>query len=513
MVRLLTMLMIDPLGYQNTSRYKRFVDEENEITNNTSWTPEILKGMETSFLMSTILRIGNLMKVGFGSAGVEIIRNNLGKGQSSKNMLILSSQGSTVSCIFLFCDIRAFTDATECLQEEVFVFTNRIAGVVHSNCHSLGGSANKNIGDAFLVSWRLDEDTKQQSGGRTGHDSFSSHTQKSNAEGFTAKNHQADKALLSVVRICMALHYDDYYLEAMTNSAREALIEKLKKRKGRIVQMGFGLHAGRAVQGAIGSQRKIDATYVSEAVERAEFLESSTKKYKLKMLMSDSFHRLLHPNNRRRCRKVDQILIREDEEEDEEEEDDVLNGDIMELFTFDMDIDALWTDNNRKDLGRESDTASEAEPNKRAGMAKMPRARRTSARKKDGFGNDEMSDSGGSGVLGFSNTNHSITLGLENEGGGPPELVLPTGPVLYNASVWTSDEMRTIRELYSDGLFFQKFMSGLHSFYSKDWDNARQCFAVILERFEDGPSRYFMNQIEKHNGKPPRGFRGYGTAA
>jgi class 3 adenylate cyclase len=76
--------------------------------------------------------------------------------------------------------------------------------------------------------------------------------------------------------------------------------------------MGFGLYAGKAVQGAIGSQRKIDATYVSEAVDRAEFLESSTKKYGLKMLMSGNFHQLLHPNTRRRCRKVDQILLLDD---------------------------------------------------------------------------------------------------------------------------------------------------------------------------------------------------------
>jgi len=508
MVRLLAMLMIDPLGYQGTGRYKRFVDEENEITKNTRWTPEILKGMETSFLMSTILRIGSLMKVGFGSAGVEIIRNNLEKG-GGKNTLILSSQGSTVSCIFLFCDIRNFTDATECLQEEVFVFTNRIAAVVHSNCHSLGGSANKNIGDAFLLSWLLDEDNSSAGGG-SGHDSFS--TYRGGTSNFTAKNNQADKALLTVVRVCMALHYDDYYLEAMTTGAREALVAKLKKRKGPIVQMGFGLHAGRAVQGAIGSQRKIDATYVSEAVERAEFLESSTKKYSLKMLMSDSFHRLLHPSNRRRCRKIDQILIREDEEDDDEE-DDTLNGEIMELFTFDMDIVALWNEKSKKESGRESDSASDA-GSRRAAMAKMPRVRRISARKKvEGIASDEMSEteSGFFGQLGVGGANHGM-LGVESEGGKPSKLVLPTGPALYNANVWTSEDMRTIRQLYSDGLFFQKFMSGLQSFYSKDWEHARQCFAVILERFEDGPSRYFMNQIEKHNGKPPKDFIGYGTA-
>lgn len=94
------------------------------------------------------------------------------------------------------------------------------------------------------------------------------------------------------------------------------------------------MYVGRAVQGAIGSQRKIDPTYVSEAVERAEFLESSTKKYGVKLLMSESFHRLLHTGNRRRCRKVDQIVMREDDEGDED--DLTLNGEILELFTFDV---------------------------------------------------------------------------------------------------------------------------------------------------------------------------------
>jgi hypothetical protein len=39
------------------------------------------QGMETSFLMSTILRIGSLMQVGFGSAGTEIIRSGLERGR------------------------------------------------------------------------------------------------------------------------------------------------------------------------------------------------------------------------------------------------------------------------------------------------------------------------------------------------------------------------------------------------------------------------------------------------
>ena len=66
----------------------------------------------------------------------------------------MNQSGITVNCIFSFCDIRQFTDATEALQEEVFVFTNKIAFVVHSISHAYGGSANKNIGDV-QAEWQL----------------------------------------------------------------------------------------------------------------------------------------------------------------------------------------------------------------------------------------------------------------------------------------------------------------------------------------------------------------------
>ncbi len=76
---------------------------------------------------------------------MEIIRSNLQKSTRQSISLTGNSKrfGSTVACIFMFCDIRGFTDSSECLNEEVFVFTNRIAAVVHSYCHAYGGSANK----------------------------------------------------------------------------------------------------------------------------------------------------------------------------------------------------------------------------------------------------------------------------------------------------------------------------------------------------------------------------------
>lgn len=539
MVRLLGMLMMDPLGYQSNLRFKKFLSEEDQIVKRSQWSREVLKGMETSFLMSTILRIGSLMKVGFGSAGVEIIRNNLQKGQS-KNMLILNSQGSTVSCIFLFCDIRQFTDATECLQEEVFVFTNRIAAVVHSICHSYGGSANKNVGDAFLVSWLL-EDESVAAASRFG---------SRNSQTYAAKHNQADKALLSVVKICIALHHDDYYIETMTNLPRTALLNKLKNRPGPIVQMGFGLHAGKAVQGAIGSQKKIDATYVSEAVERAEYLETSTKKYKLQMLMSDSFHRLLHPSNRRRCRKIDQIMFHNEDDDDYEEE-AYGQGDVMELFTYDLDVDALWEDSRKGGDGdisaSESEDASISSSRKNAtppptnratsANALLKKTRRLSKRSFEVKGHPGSDDQRPASLTSQGDSQVHTAAGLavaaakalgaldttvssvreESDSRQDQkilktqELVLPTGPALYSANVWLHADMRRIRRRYTPVLF-STFNSGLQKYYDKDWAGAKHCFDSIVDQFDDGPSQYFLEEMEKNNYVPPPHFQSYGKA-
>jgi len=511
-VKLLSQLVMDPLGYRNTLQYKTFLLEADQNASKGRWSREVLKGMETEFLMSTIDRIGSLMKVGFGSAGVQIIRNNLQKGQS-KDTLILSSQGSIVSCIFLFCDIRGFTDATECLQEEVFVFTNRVAAVVHSICNSYAGSANKNIGDAFLVSWKLDNDS-------------------------APTQYQADKALLSVVKICIALHHNDYYVETMSDHAKSALLNKLKDRPGPTVQLGFGLHAGKAVEGAIGSTRKIDATYVSEAVETSEYLETSTKKYNVPMMMSDSFHRLLKLTNRRRCRKIDQITF--DTEDDEFHEEDIYSqGNLMELFTYDIDVDALWDDTRIDDDGEnslsDSDDSAEISSSKRGKADSTLLKHRGS--EKFGTSTQNSTDGARSGSLNSQGDNQNMMAiaaaaakALRN---GPisdntkatehgksdtqgskksrkkPELVLPTGPALYSENIWLQADMRRIRRRYTTDMF-STFKSGLQKYYAKDWSEAKSCFEAILDRFEDGPSNYFLGEMRKYNGVPPPDFKAFG---
>lgn len=61
------------------------------------------------------------------------------------------------------------------------------------------------------------------------------------------------------------------------------------------VSMGFGLHVGWAIEGAIGSEYKIDASYLSPNVNMASRLEAATKQFGCSLLMSDDFAMLLSP--------------------------------------------------------------------------------------------------------------------------------------------------------------------------------------------------------------------------
>lgn len=64
-------------------------------------------------------------------------------------------EGKKVYAVYGFCEIRNFTDITEVLQENVMMFVNKVASIVHSTVDEFCGSPNKNIGDSFLVVWKF----------------------------------------------------------------------------------------------------------------------------------------------------------------------------------------------------------------------------------------------------------------------------------------------------------------------------------------------------------------------
>ena len=57
--------------------------------------------------------------------------------------------------------------------------------------------------------------------------------------------------------------------------------------------MGFGLHQGWAIEGAIGSFFKVDASYLSPNVNMAARLEAATNMFGVPILISDSLRDLM----------------------------------------------------------------------------------------------------------------------------------------------------------------------------------------------------------------------------
>ena len=72
--------------------------------------------LETAVLENTILRIGDLIQVGFGTCGKDVIGNNMSCGDGE---LAIMTPGQIVDAVLGYVDLRGFQDITVCLQEHV----------------------------------------------------------------------------------------------------------------------------------------------------------------------------------------------------------------------------------------------------------------------------------------------------------------------------------------------------------------------------------------------------------
>ena len=83
------------------------------------------------------------------------------------------------------------------------------------------------------------------------------------------------------------------FLKAMAAVRKSLVLHKYSQREDIMVKfphyqvkLGFGLHVGWAIEGAIGSEFKIDASYLSPNVNLASRLESATKQFGVYLLVS-----------------------------------------------------------------------------------------------------------------------------------------------------------------------------------------------------------------------------------
>jgi len=95
------------------------------------------------------------------------------------------------------------------------------------------------------------------------------------------------------------------------------------------LDLGISIHAGTAIEGAIGSEYKIDPSYISEDILLTKKIESLNNDYKIKLIMSGQFVEMLRESTRDHLRLIDKYLISDQYEQP------------LDLYTF----DGRFTDN------------------------------------------------------------------------------------------------------------------------------------------------------------------------
>lgn len=76
------------------------------------------------------------------------------------------------------------------------------------------------------------------------------------------------------------------------------------------VNMGFGLHVGWGIEGAIGSPYKIDASYLSPNVNISARLEAATRQYGVSILISGELQEILNESFKDITRLIDIVTVK-----------------------------------------------------------------------------------------------------------------------------------------------------------------------------------------------------------
>jgi len=233
--------------------------------------------METAILEKTIIKLGSLLAIGFGEAGTSIVTQTM-KG-SSANVNVMST-GTTVECIIGSARIGDFSIANAVLQGKVVTFVNRIAEIVHGVVDEHHGATNKNNGDTFLTVWR--------------------------AHGLPSKEvtKLAEMSVVAFTKVLGAVHRSPVLAAYREHPG-------LQQRLGSTcrVNITFGLHYGWVVEGAIGTEFKIDASYVSSNISIASRLEKATTIYGMPIMVSQTVVELCRFEMVEKMRLIDKVQL------------------------------------------------------------------------------------------------------------------------------------------------------------------------------------------------------------
>jgi class 3 adenylate cyclase len=249
---------------------------------------------DSAKLEKTILKLGSLLVVGFGEAGAKIVGASIMDTQS-----IGVRPGQNIEGVFGYITIEHFSIVTEVLQDGIVMLVNRLAEIIHGIVDEFCGFTCKNTGSGFSLLWKLPPLSPQ-------------------------RQRICELALVSMCEIVCAINKSPVLA---TYNEHPHLIMRIP---GYRVRIHAAIHLGKAIEGAVGSEMKLDASYLGTDVGLAQRLsELGNREYKSAILLSGTFANQLGKPIRDMCRQIDIISVDSDA------------GGLVELYTFDLDQTAV----------------------------------------------------------------------------------------------------------------------------------------------------------------------------
>ncbi|KAL3801831.1 hypothetical protein HJC23_001227 [Cyclotella cryptica] len=307
---------------------------------------------ETEQLINTVTKITDLLRKCWGVAGAGIISSNLARQEGGLTAYFNPTvPGKAVYALFAFVAIDNFKSYLHCLQGDIMILINDVAAILHEEVYRWGyedkGQCNKNLGATFLMVYKIGavsevvENRKKaeqvifssgnapairrrfthhrtpSSTGRSASAHGSRRTVLHHSNSFSRSNVDnidlsslpgiqsfADRALLGLLKTFAGIHRDKTILTWNDDFRLGAGVRPVS------VELFFGMDSGWAVEGAVGSSYKIDATYLSPHVNMASRMMSATKQYGVFLLLSQKVQGLLSVNAQNTLRHIDTVTVK-----------------------------------------------------------------------------------------------------------------------------------------------------------------------------------------------------------
>lgn len=332
-----------------------------------------LGSFETEQLITAVAKITDLLRKCWGVAGADIISTNLATREGAlSEMFNPTVPGKSVYALFGFAVIGGFENALRNLGGDVMPLINDVAAVLHGEVFRWGfgdsGQCNKNLGSAFLMVFRIGSvkeviekleqatdvvfstssgkrsqvssavkrrQTRRTMSVRTvsGNGSLASSSgsvvervslaksaasnirrkiQRSNSSKQMSLSLQSlpgistftDRAVIGMLKSYAGIHRDKRILKWNNDFRLGAGVGAFK------ISMIFGMDAGWAVEGAVGSEYKIDATYLSPHVNMASRMTSACRLYDVSIMLSQSVQELMSDVAQTKLRHLDTVTVK-----------------------------------------------------------------------------------------------------------------------------------------------------------------------------------------------------------